>query len=62
MEQTADTQALNNINIVQDFQDFLRENGVFIPMDGGAIGDNIQQVLNAEEEHEWTPQEIEIEY
>ena len=35
---------------------------MFIPMDGGAIGDNIQQVLNAEEEHEWTPQEIEIKY
>ena len=51
---TADTWALGNVNIVQDFQDFLRENGVFIPIDGGAIGDNIQQVLDVEEEHEWT--------
>ena len=59
---TTDTWALGNVNIVQDFQDFLRENGVFIPMDGGAIGDNIQQVLDVEEEHEWTPQEIEIEH
>ena len=57
---TADTQVLSNINIIQDFRNFLRENGVFVPIDGGGtIGDNIQeQVLDAEEEHEWTPQEI----
>ena len=37
---------------------------MFIPIDrGGTIRDNIQeQVLNAEEEHKWTPQEIKIEY
>ena len=56
---TTDTQALSNINIVQNFRDFLRENRVFIPITGGIIGDNIQkQVLDAEEEHKWTPQEI----
>jgi len=32
-------------------------------MDGGTIRDNIQeQVINAKEEHKWTPQEIEIEH
>ena len=57
---TADTWALGNINIVQNFRDFLRENGVFVPINGGNIGDNIQkQVLDAEKEHKWTPQEIE---
>ena len=57
---TANTWALGNIYIIQDFQDFLREKGVFVPIDGGNIGDNIQkQVLDAKEEHEWTPQEIE---
>ena len=35
---------------------------MFIPINRGAIRDNIQQVLNAKEEHEWTPQEIEIEH
>ena len=48
---------------MRDFRNFLWENGVFVPKDGGAIGDNIQeQVINAEEEHKWTPQEIEIEH
>jgi len=56
---TVNTWALSNINIIRDFRDFLRENRVFIPIDGGIIGDNIQeQVLNAKEEHEWTLQEI----
>ena len=56
MGQTANTQALSNINIVWNFQDFLRENEVFIPINGGNIGDNIQkQVLNAEKEYKWTP-------
>ena len=31
-------------------------------MDGGAIKNNIQQVLDAEEKHKWTPQEIKIEH
>ena len=63
MGQTANTQALSNINIVQNFQDFLQENGVFIPINGGNIGDNIQeQVLNAKKEYKWTSQEIEIEH
>ena len=59
MGQTANTQVLNNINIVQNFQNFLWENGVFIPINRGNIGDNIQkQVLNAEKEHKQTLQEI----
>jgi len=32
---------------------------VFIPINGGTIRDNIQQVLDAEEEHKWNLQEIE---
>ena len=48
-------QAPANKDIVQDFRNFLWENGVFVPMDRGAIGDNIQeQVINAKEEHEQT--------
>jgi len=44
---------------VQDFCDFLQENGVFVPKDGGAIRDNIQeQVIDTKEEYKWTPQEI----
>ena len=32
---------------------------MFIPINRGNIGDNIQEhVINAEEKHEWTPQEI----
>jgi len=38
---TANTWALGNDNIVRDFRDFLRENGVFVSMDEGVIGDNI---------------------
>ena len=57
---TANTQILSNINIVQNFRDFLQESGVFVPINRGNIGDNIQkQVLDAEKEHKWTPQEIE---
>ena len=52
---TADTQALSNINIVWNFQDFLQENGVFVLINGGNIRDNIQkQVLNIEKEYKWT--------
>ena len=32
---------------------------MFIPINRGNIGDNIQkQVLNTKEKHKWTPQEI----
>ena len=55
MGQTANTQALSNIYIIQDFQDFLQEKGVFIPINGGNIGNNIQkQVLDAKKEHKQT--------
>ena len=41
--------------IVQDFHNFLQENGVFILKDGGVIKDNIQkQIIDAKEEHKWT--------
>ena len=36
-------QALVNKLIIQDFRNFLWENRVFIPIDGSAIGDNIQE-------------------
>ncbi len=56
-----------NKDIVWDFCNFLWEYRVFVPIDGGVIKDNIQEyVIDAKEEHEWTPQEIkhqqEIEY
>ena len=36
---------------------------MFVPINGGNIGNNIQeQILDAKEEHKWTPQEIEIEH
>ena len=42
-------------DIVQDFHDFLQENRVFVPKDGGTIKNNIQeQVFNAEKEHKQT--------
>ena len=48
-----------NKDIVRDFRNFLWENGVFVPINGGNIGDNIQrQVLDTKKEHKWTPQEI----
>ena len=32
---------------------------MFVPMDRGNIGNNIQEhVIDAKEEHKWTPQEI----
>ena len=49
---TKETWAPANKDIVREFRNFLRENGVFVPMDGGVIGDNIQErVINAKEEH-----------
>ena len=50
-----ETQAPVNKDIVQDFRNFLWENGVFVPKDGGTIRDNIQeQVIDVKEEHKWT--------
>ena len=55
IKQIKETQAPAKKDIIQDFHDFLRENEVFIPKDGGTIRDNIQkQVINAKEEHKWT--------
>ena len=56
IKQIKETQAPARKDIVQDFHDFLQENRVFIPKDGGAIRDNIQeQVINAKKEHKQTP-------
>ena len=50
-------------DIVRDFHNFLQENGVFVPINGGNIGDNIQEyIIDAKKEHKWTLQEIEIEH
>ena len=60
---TKETWAPIKKDIVRDFRNFLRENGVFVPINGGNIGDNIQEhIIDAKEEHKWTLQEIEIEY
>ena len=60
VEWIKETQAPARKDIIQDFHDFLQENGVFVPKDGGTIKDNIQeQVINAKEKHKWTSQEIE---
>ena len=42
-------------DIVRDFRNFLQENRVFVPMDGGIIRETIQeQVINAKEEYKQT--------
>ena len=39
-------------DIIQDFYNFLQENRVFIPINRGNIGDNIQEyIINIKEEH-----------
>ena len=60
---TKETWALANKFIVRDFRNFLQENGVFVPINGGNIGNNIQEyIIDAKEEHKWTLQEIEIKH
>ena len=55
IKQIKETQAPINKDIVQDFHNFLQENGVFVPKDRGIIKDNIQeQVIDIKEKHEWT--------
>ena len=41
IKQIKEIQAPINKDIIQDFRNFLQENGVFIPKDRGAIRDNI---------------------
>ena len=56
IKQTKEIQAPINKDIMQDFRNFFQENKVFVPKDGGAIRDNIQeQVIKVEKEHKWTP-------
>ena len=47
---TADTWALRNANIVQDFRDFLYRNGVYVTKNGNPIISNIQAVITSIEE------------
>ena len=55
IKQIKEIQAFVKKNIIQDFCDFLQENGVFIPKDEGTIKNNIQeQVRNIEKEHKQT--------
>ena len=55
-----ETWAIPSKDIVREFRNFIRKNGVFVPMDGRSIGEAIQgDVIDAKEEHEWTLQEIE---
>ena len=55
---TADTWALGNVNIVRDFRDFLRRNGVYVAENGNLIAGNIQAVIISTEEPIWTEAEI----
>ena len=55
VKQIKEIQAFINKDIVQDFYNFLQENGVFVPKDRGIIKNNIQeQVIDAKEEYKWT--------
>ena len=55
VKQTKEIQASVKKDIIQDFRNFLQENKVYIPRDGGIIKDNIQeQVINVKEEDKWT--------
>ena len=52
---TKETWVPVNKNIVQEFHNFFWKYGVFVPMDGGIIGNNIQEhVIDTKEEHKWT--------
>ena len=55
---TTDTQALSNINIIQDFQDFLYRNRVYIAENGNPITSNIQAVIIGIKELVWTEAKI----
>ena len=55
IRQIKEIQAPVNKDIIQDFRNFVQENRVFIPKDGGTIRDNIQeQVINIKEEYKQT--------
>ena len=55
---TADTWALRNANIVRNFQDFLRRNGVYVAKNGNPIISNIQAVITGTEEPVWPEDKI----
>ena len=55
---TANTQALSNINIVQNFRDFLCKNKVYIIKNGNLITSNIQAVIISIKELVQTETEI----
>ena len=55
VRQIKETQTPVKKDIIQDFYNFLQENGVFVSKDGGIIGDNIQeQVIDAKEKYKQT--------
>ena len=55
VKQVKETWASAKKDIIQDFCNFLQENRVFVPKNGGIIKNNIQkQVLNVKEEHKQT--------
>ena len=55
VRQIKETWAPIKKDIVQDFRNFLRKNGVFVPINRGNIGDNIQEyIIDAKEEHKQT--------
>ena len=59
VRQIKETQVPINKDIIWDFRNFLQEYGVFVPINGGVIKNNIQKhVINTKKKHEWTPQEI----
>ena len=55
IKQIKEIQAPARKDIIWDFRNFLQNKKIFIPKDGGVIGDNIQkQVINIKEKHKQT--------
>ena len=50
--------ALGSTKTVRDLRDYLREYGVYIVKDGKAIAENLYDILQEEEYHQWTEQEV----
>ena len=57
-EWTLNTWKLGNTQVVQEFRDFLRRNGVAVVKDGSSIAGNIQAIIDNQQEPNWTPEEI----
>ncbi|CAD6502572.1 BgTH12-05163, partial [Blumeria graminis f. sp. triticale] len=48
------------VDILYLLRDSLTKNGVFVPRDSRKLAVRLLEVINEEQEHEWTQQEIEI--